>query len=114
MRSETRLGTTSYNLEDSAERIAFGPFLINELDHLCFRFGIGTTKRPIVRHRNNFLPTQLKRFNGNAAELNHMTADFNTKYRQQLFGYCTARHARGSFARRRPLKYVSQIASVEF
>src|ERR1700752_2193871 len=84
VRAETRHDSTRCYLEDPTERVAFLSCFIDQLDHLLLCFIVSTVQRRVVRNCRELIPTQLEWRLGNAAELDHVTPNLNTKHGEQL------------------------------
>ena len=91
--------TARNNFKDAAQRITFLSRFIDKLDHSLLRVVVSTMQRRIVRNGGNLAPSQLERFIGNAAELDNVTANFNSEHCEQLFGECATSDARCRLAR---------------
>src|ERR1043165_69842 len=79
MRAETGNNPTRSDLEDSAERIALLSCFVDQLDHLLLCGFVGTVQRRVVGNCSELIPTQLEWRLRNAAELDHVTANFDSK-----------------------------------
>src|SRR5436853_4618325 len=109
MRTQSGNNAAPNNFKDAAQRVALLSRVVDQLDHLLLRIVVSAVQRRVVRNGGNLVPIQLERPVGNAAELDHVTANFNSEYCQQLFGECATRDARRRLASRGAFENVAQI-----
>src|SRR6185369_2381214 len=97
VRTEARHDSTRRDLKNAAEGVSLPSRFVDYFDHLLLCVNVGTVQRCIVRNCGELIPTQLEWRLGNAAELNHVTANFNSKHCEQLLCECAAGDTRSGF-----------------
>ena len=74
------------DFKDTAERIARSSSLIDQFHHLLLDVNITAIQRRVLGNRDDLFERQFQRLFGNAAQLNHVAPNLNSKAVEQLSG----------------------------